>query len=498
MISDNKKVCALLVLVFMAVVTYGCAKTEVPDTGAEVTEGKGTIEDASGTGEDPEKENPTEEVSDGETLKADEDAEKGADPAGEVTHVEGASLIEQDIPDLRSIVASDEGLGRDAVIGACVGGAGAKDENLMGLVFKHFNAVTLENELKMDALFGYSNEFPPHGSIHEEEFDGEMISVPKLDFSRADAILDRIKAWNTSNPEKTIRVRGHVLVWHSQAPEWFFHEDYDPSKEYVSKEVMDRRLEWYIKSVLTYYTGEDSRYRGMFYGWDVVNEAVSDRGSYRRDTEPGNDSLSDPVHPCKSSWWKVYGSNEFIINAFRYANKYAPPDLRLYYNDYNDSEPAKVRYIKELIEAVKGAEGTRIDGFGMQGHYTVDMPSAEKIGNAVRSYSEVVEEVMITELDVKSEASFDGSPEKLPGEYERQAAYYGSVYEMLKKLNEEEGINITGITLWGVTDPYSWIQQQNGAGGGSDGVIKHYPLLFDGEYRAKPAFWAIADPAHKD
>lgn len=56
---------------------------------------------------------------------------------------------------------------------------------------------------------------------------------------------------------------------------------------------MDKRLEWYIRSVLTYYTGEDSRYKGMFYGWDVVN----------------------------------------------------------------DAEPAKTRYIKELIEAVKDAEG---------------------------------------------------------------------------------------------------------------------------------------------
>ena len=28
-------------------------------------------------------------------------------------------------------------------------------------------------------------------------------------------------------------VRGHVLVWHSQTPEWFFHVDYDKNKDYV-------------------------------------------------------------------------------------------------------------------------------------------------------------------------------------------------------------------------------------------------------------------------
>ena len=238
MISDNKIISALMIFMLAAAVTFGCAKAEVPDKGTEVTADTEMTGDVTETEEDIEKESPAEEVTEGEAASAEEDEEKSTDPAGEITHVDGASLIEQDIPDLRSIVASDDGLGKDAVMGTCVGGAGAKDENLMGLVFKHFNAVTLENELKMDALFGYSNEFPSHGSIHEEELNGEMISVPKLDFSRADSILDRIKAWNISNPEKTIRVRGHVLVWHSQAPEWFFHVDYDPSKEYVSKEVM--------------------------------------------------------------------------------------------------------------------------------------------------------------------------------------------------------------------------------------------------------------------
>ena len=490
MCSKSRIIRTVLGTVLLISVISGCSKAAAPvdETAAAGAEAAvNTEEDTLSSAED-----------NGEKSESGTDGEgpdEASDSAAEVTKIENASLIEQDIPDLRSIVASEDGLGKDAIIGTCVGGTGAEDPNLMGLVFKHFNAVTLENELKMDAMFGYSNEFPPKGSIHEEELNGENISVPELDHSRADAILDRIQAWNESNPDKKIRVRGHVLIWHSQAPEWFFHEDYDPSKDYVSKEVMDKRQEWYIKSILTYYTGEDSKYKGLFYGWDVVNEAVSDSGSYRRDTEPGNDSLSDPVHASKSSWWKVYGSNEFIINAFRYANRYAPADLRLYYNDYNDTEPGKVRYITELLEAVKSAEGTRIDGFGMQGHYTVNAPSTGKIEDAVRAYSRVVDEVMLTELDVKSSPAFDGSAEKLPQEYEKQAAYYGSIYELLKKLDKEDGINITGITVWGVTDAYSWLQKQNSVGGASDGKTIHVPLLFDKNYQAKPCFWAIADPS---
>ena len=91
-----------------------------------------------------------------------------------------------------------------------------------------------------------------------------------------------------------------MLVWHSQAPEWFFHEDWNKDKPYASKEVMDARQEWYIQSVLNHFLGKDSPYKDMFYGWDVVNEAVSDStGTYRKEDE-------------KSSWWKAYGDQDLL------------------------------------------------------------------------------------------------------------------------------------------------------------------------------------------
>ena len=413
--------------------------------------------------------------------------------------IEDFAGIENDIPELRSVMASADGLGEDAICGTCFGMNEFYDGYVLNLIKKHFNAVTLENELKMDAMFGYNNDAPPSGSIHEEELNGEKIMVPTLDHSRADGVLDKIKEWNDAHPSKFIKIRGHVLVWHSQAPEWFFHEDYDKSKDYVSKEEMDKRQEWYIKTLLEYYTGEGSKYQGMFYGWDVVNEAISDNtGSYRTDTEPGNDQLSDSTHGSKSSWWKVYGSNEFIINAFKYANKYAPADLELYYNDYNECDAKKSQGIIELINAVKAADGTRIDGFGMQGHYTVNAPSVDQIETAARAYAEVVDKVMLTELDVKVSALFDGTKDALPAEYARQAAYYSSIYELFKRLKNEDGINVSGITVWGVIDTYSWLQSQSNVGGGASGTILQCPLLFDGDYKAKPCFWAILDPTTVD
>ena len=61
----------------------------------------------------------------------------------------------------------------------------------------------LKMKLKPDSMFGYNNDAPADGSIHEEELNGETIEVPELDFSRADAILDKIVEWNESNPDKS-------------------------------------------------------------------------------------------------------------------------------------------------------------------------------------------------------------------------------------------------------------------------------------------------------
>lgn len=417
-------------------------------------------------------------------------------PDQEIEDLEPAE-VETDIPDLRSVVASADGIGEDAICGTSIVQSELSDELLMQLVEKHFNAITIGNELKPDAMFGYNNAAV--GALEEVEFNGEKMTVPVLDHSRADAILDTILAWNEANPDHAIKVRGHVLVWHSQTPEWFFHEDYDASKDYVSKDEMNKRLEWYISSMLTYYTGSDSKYKDLFYGWDVVNEAISDNtNTYRTDEEPGEDQLSDPTHGSKSSWWKVYQSNEFIINAFKFANKYAPASLELYYNDYNECNTKKCAGIVQLIEDVKAAEGTRIDGFGMQGHYTVNAPSVSQIEACAREYAKVVDKVMLTELDVKTSAGFDGSKEMLPDEYNRQAVYLNQIYEVLKTLDKEDGIDISGITVWGVIDPNSWLQSSSNVGGGANGLLAQYPLLFDGRYQAKLAYWAFVDSSKLD
>ncbi len=412
---------------------------------------------------------------------------------GKAAASEAGSGGEESLPILRDVVGEE----LCPIFGAGITEGEMSDEKLWNLVTTHFSAVTFGNELKPDALFGYSNGRCP--GTREEELDGETMVVPVMDFSRAERMLDKVKAWNDEHPEKKIMVRGHVLVWHSQTPEWFFHEDYDKNKPYVDKETMDKRQKWYIKTVLEHFAGEGSPYEGMFYGWDVVNEAVSDgTGTYRSDAENASEDLSQDTHGSNSSWWHVYQSNEYIINAFRYANQYAPASVELYYNDYNECSGQKMMGIKELLQAVKAqegapGEGTRIDAMGMQGHYNLSDPSFDKFTMAIETYVEVVGKVQITEMDLQSSDDYDGTDATREEEYAKQASRYRLLYTMLKNAVKNSGAQVGGITFWGVVDKYSWLQGRSTVGGGSDRVKPQCPLLFDDDYQAKPAFWVFAD-----
>jgi len=129
----------------------------------------------------------------------------------------------------------------------------------------------------------------------------------------------------------------------------------------------------------------------------------------------------------------------------------------------------------------------------MQEHNkTMSSPMPNDFEKAVRAYAEIVDQIQITEWDVKNSQSFIPTEKGLENEYLKQADYYHSFYERIKMLRAE-GINISGMTFWGVIDTRSWLQDSSNVGGGADGLSIQHPLLFDGEYQAKPAFWAFAD-----
>lgn len=347
--------------------------------------------------------------------------------------------------------------------GVCVPMAAITDEARMELVKEQFNSVTMENEMKPESFLGNKP------NIGEDGF-------PVLAFTVPDTMLKEIKAYNETagRDGNKIMVRGHVLVWHSQTPEWFFHEEYNVDKPYVDKETMLARMENYIKQVMEHYEGEESEFKGMIYAWDVVNEAVNDSdGGVRTD----------------SSWFKIFYNFDFVEQAFVYANQYAPAHVKLFYNDYNDTNAKKANGICKLIEQIKANPDARIDGMGMQGHYDMNFSAAE-FEESARKYAALVDEIQITELDLKSSSDYTGV--NAEEEYQKQAYVYKALYDSVVSL-KQEGVPFSAIVFWGTDDGHSWLQTFNAAGGSSDGSRPQCPLLFDKDYQAKPAFWAFVD-----
>ena len=169
------------------------------------------------------------------------------------------------------------------------------------VVDRHFNCATAENCMKPETLA------PAEGIF---------------DFRVADKFVSYCQ-------QHGLKVIGHCLVWHSQAPDWWFTNGYTASP--ASKEVLRERLIKHIKTVV-------GHYKGQVHGWDVVNEAINDDGSFRQ-----------------SPYYKLLGE-EFIEIAFRTAHE-ADPDAELYYNDYSMAGEKKREAVCRLVKNLK-AKGT--------------------------------------------------------------------------------------------------------------------------------------------
>lgn len=374
----------------------------------------------------------------------------------------GGRSVQKDIPDLYEVLSDDGGI---TYTGVAIPITALRDSARMELVTKHFNSVTCENEMKPESILG--SNAPGVKTVEELE--------KKLNFASADTVADWITDYNAANGTN-IRMRGHVFVWHSQTPTWFFREDFTKDGDFVTKEVMNQRMEWYIKTVAEHF---DQKHPGLIYAWDVVNEQAADSGGIRTDGD----------------WYNVYkGSDEYIVNAFRYADQYVAQDTILFYNDYNECTPSKCDTIVRFLEKIrKEISSDRKLGAGMQGHHDMATPSASTIEAAARAYADVADVVHITELDLKSTVGFDGTD--LETEFTKGAYRYKEIYDIVKKVNADDTLkgSIDNITFWGTHDAASWLKTSNSVGGSADGKTPQYPLLFDDDLQAKPAFWAFVD-----
>jgi len=257
---------------------------------------------------------------------------------------------------------------------------------------------------------------------------------------------------------------GHTLIWHSQLPKWFF---VDKNGKDVSPEVLKQRMKSHISTLV-------GRYKGRVKGWDVVNEAIMEDGTYR-----------------KSKFYEILGE-EFIPLAFQYAQE-ADPNAELYYNDYNEWFPEKVKTVTKIVKNLK-SRGIRIDGVGMQTHVGLDTPKLAEYEKAIVDYAAAGVKVNVTEMEISALPSPWGTSANVSDTVEYQAKmnpYTKGLPEDVTKEWENRYLDffrlfikhqdkIRRVTLWGVTDTQSW-KNDFPVKGRTD-----YPLLFDRNYQAKP------------
>ena len=167
-------------------------------------------------------------------------------------------------------------------------------------------------------------------------------------------------------------------------------------------------------------------------------------------------------------YFEVIGK-EYFEKAFEYARKYAAPEQKLFYNDYNTHESGKMNKIIEILEPL--VEKGLVDGVGLQSHLGITSPSIYVIRSSIREYAKLGIEIHITELDVDVQKNTEDYQLMLAGRYK-------ALFNLFRSL-KEEGANITNVTIWGLTDDGSWLNDSTPS----------WPLLFTKMLEAKPAYW---------
>jgi endo-1,4-beta-xylanase len=354
-----------------------------------------------------------------------------------VPEVSGGSIEK---PTLKDVFKNDFHIGVALSLDQILG----KEPKTLEIVGKHFNSITPENILKWE-------------EVHPEP--------DKYNFDAVDRFVEL-------GEKNKMHIIGHTLVWFHQTPDWVFR---DETGKPLSRGALLERMKDHIFTVM-------GRYKGRIHGWDVVNEAVSQNGDFR-----------------KSKWYEILGEDH-IIKAFEYAHQ-ADPDAELYYNEYDFEMKPKCEGVIRLIKNLQ-SKGVRLDGVGIQGHWFLDYPNINDVENYILALSDLGINIMITELDVSTLpfypvdaqavdiSSFDAEmqkkynpyPDNLPASVQQELANrYAGLFSLFLKYREK----FSRVTFWAVHDRQSW-RNYLPIKGRTD-----YPMLFDRNCKPKPALNAI-------
>lgn len=320
----------------------------------------------------------------------------------------------------------------DFPIGAAINAYQVNPKDPHYELLRHFNAYVCENEMKQDATE------PKKGSFN---------------FKNPDKVVE------FANKNKA-KMRGHVLVWHSQVPAWFFEGTGDDGL--ATKDELYKNMKNHIDNVAGHYAGKiDS--------WDVVNECLAENGKLRN-----------------SKYYQIVKSDEYIANAFYWARE-ADPKAKLFINDYGCEGPgAKQDGFYNLVKKLK-SEGVPIDGVGLQCHISMDYPSVSDLRTTIRRFAELGVLVQITEFDMSVYQDSNEKKKQATNDIlTEQAQRYKALFNMFSEEYKQGHLDM--VVVWGLADDTTWLDNSPRPG------RTNYPLFFGKDLKAKPAYWIFVDP----
>ncbi|WP_299038419.1 endo-1,4-beta-xylanase [uncultured Pseudokineococcus sp.] len=356
----------------------------------------------------------------------------------------------QDVPGLADVLGAD---GVEHV------GVAVDQRETVGrsaeLIRRHYDAITPENDGKPAEIQ------PVEGQFTFEDLDR------LLDFA----------------DENDVEVYGHVLVWHSQTPAWFFLDGDRPLTSSPEDQALLRsRMEAHVRAIAEHV---DARYPdgdSPIWAMDVVNEVIADGPN-------GN-----PHDMRDSRWFQVLGEG-FVDEAFRLADQHFP-GVELFINDYNTEMPSKREDYLSLISALQ-ERGVPIDGVGHQAHVDFARP-VEWLDESMDAVTELDPTLLqaVTELDVNSSTENRGADVGSSGTYiaatddlDAAAAEIGYYYRDLFAMLRTHSDSLESVTFWGISNARTWLRTW------PNPRPWEQPLPFDDDLQVTPAYWGIVDPS---
>ncbi len=260
------------------------------------------------------------------------------------------------------------------------------------------------------------------------------------------ATMDKVVSYAADHH---MRTQAHHLVWGEDKwlPGWL------KNGHLTSSQIL-AAMHDHISTVVGHYKGKVDELT-------VVNEAFT-RGQH--------------LYGLHDWWADNTGGMGYIDQAFIWAHQ-ADPNAKLILNDFdnehfNSISDAMYQYIKSAK-----ARGVPIDGIGMQMHIDgTHPPDKNEVIQNMRRFGALGVGVYVTEFDVNMSA--------VPASDKARDNMAANIYYEMMRACIESG-SCHSFSNLGITDKESWYNYMGPS------MADARPLMFDANYRPKPAFFAF-------